>query len=364
MFLAALALLFACKPEDKTVQLEGIALSEHEITLVKGEDKVLSVKFTPETATDKTLSWTCSATSVATVTDGKVVAVAPGKAEIVVISGQLSDKCQVTVVSPAASVALEPEELTLIIGETASLKATVLPEDTTDKLEWSSDKEDVVKVKDGVLMAVAVGEATITAKAGDKTATCLVSVEGKMEAVDLGLSVKWAAWNLGAEKRSDYGDYYAWGETEPKETYTWATYKFGNSQAGPFSKYNDEDNKTVLDPEDDAAHVKLGGKWRMPTIDEYKELLSSCKRELGSMVGGVKGYYFTSKTNGNSIFLPAGGQKEDENGYTNPQYGYYWASSRNEEPSGAWYLFFSGSNFYFLNDDRYGGRLVRAVREN
>ena len=97
------------------------------------------------------------------------------------------------------------------------------------------------------------------------------------QAVDLGLSVKWSSLNLGAVSPEDYGAYFAWGETETKSDYSWLTYKWGTSPT-TLKKYNTKrskgtvDNKTVLDPEDDVVHVKLGGKWRMPTDAEWKEL--------------------------------------------------------------------------------------------
>ena len=125
--LAALALLFACTPESNpgngennnngggntqptVVDLTGIALTEHEITLEKGGNKVLEVKFTPENATNKALTWVSSNTSIVTVTDGIVVGVGPGTTEIIVKSGNFTDKCTVTVVSPATSVSLDQTE--------------------------------------------------------------------------------------------------------------------------------------------------------------------------------------------------------------------------------------------------------------
>ena len=99
-----------------------------------------------------------------------------------------------------------------------------------------------------------------------------------MEAVDLGLpsGLKWATMNVGATKPEEYGAYFAWGEMEPKSNYSGSTYKFelGTDSNGPFSKYvtnssyGTVDNKTVLDPDDDAAHVNWGGNWRMPTDAE------------------------------------------------------------------------------------------------
>ena len=136
----------------------------------------------------------------------------------------------------------------------------------------------------------------------------------KHEFVDLGLSVKWATCNVGAEKPEDFGDYFAWGETEPKERYTWETYKYCKGTKYSLtkyckkSKYGDNsftDNKGVLDLVDDAAYVNWGGPWRMPTKAEQDELREKCKWEWSNL-NGVKGYKVIGP-NGNSIFLPAVG---------------------------------------------------------
>lgn len=143
-------------------------------------------------------------------------------------------------------------------------------------------------------------------------------------AVDLGLSVKWAASNLGAQKPEDYGDYFAWGEVEPyysslKPNIVWKpgksqgycddSYKWGKiivELREEYAKYNTKDGKTVLDPEDDAAHVILGGNWRMPTIDEFEELEDNCKLSK-AIYNNVLGLIFTSKKNNKSIFFPYNG---------------------------------------------------------
>ena len=129
--------------------------------------------------------------------------------------------------------------------------------------------------------------------------------------VDLGLSVKWACCNLGASQPEEYGDYYAWGEIEPKTEYNWITYKFrtsGNSDSNvQFSKYNTVDKKVKLDPEDDVAHVQLGGKWHMPTTNEWYELKNKCTWTWNSL-NRVNGYTITGP-NGNSIFLPSAGHR-------------------------------------------------------
>ena len=141
-----------------------------------------------------------------------------------------------------------------------------------------------------------------------KTALGLrVAIREKIEpeAVDLGLSVKWANFNIGAFDPTHYGDYFAWGETEPKETYSWATYKWCDGTDANITKYNTADGKTILEPEDDAAQVHWGGKWRMPTEEEQQELIDRCSWERTNL-NGVIGYKVTGP-NGNSIFIPIAG---------------------------------------------------------
>ena len=142
----------------------------------------------------------------------------------------------------------------------------------------------------------------------------------KPEYVDLGLSVKWATFNVGASRPEDYGDYFAWGETEPKEEYSWETYKWGTS--GKLTKYNTTDGKTILDPENDAAYVNWGGKWRMPTDAERDELVENCTWTWTTQ-NSVNGYKVTGP-NGNSIFLPAGGYKGSGPDYPVGENGLYW----------------------------------------
>ena len=125
------------------------------------------------------------------------------------------------------------------------------------------------------------------------------------EYVDLGLSVKWATFNLGASAPEEYGDYFAWGETEPKEEYSWATYKWCDGTDSVMTKYNAIDGLISLQSEDDAAHVNWGGDWRMPTKEELDELCDKCNWEW-IMLNGVNGCKVTGP-NGNSIFLPAAG---------------------------------------------------------
>ncbi len=190
-------------------------------------------------------------------------------------------------------------------------------------------------------------------------------------AVDLGLpsGLKWANANLGASAPEDYGDYYAWGETEPKENYIWSTYKWGNGSYDTLTKYNTNgsygtfDNKTVLDLEDDVAHVKLGGSWRMPTKAEWAELLENCTWTWTTQ-NGVNGRLVTA-SNGNSIFLPAAGYRDGTNFSDVGSRGYYWSSSLlTDYPYFAWYVdFFSGNVGRRYDGSRYDGFSLRPVSE-
>ena len=152
-------------------------------------------------------------------------------------------------------------------------------------------------------------------------------------AVDLGLSVYWAECNLGAETSYDYGDYYAWGETSVKSEYTLENYKFyksGDYSNAKFTKYNFEDAKGSryqLDKQDDAASVKLGGKWRIPTDKELSELYEKCTWKYTTR-NGIKGFEVTSSINGNSIFLPGGSLRVgDHLVEVTIGVGYYWGSA-------------------------------------
>lgn len=128
-------------------------------------------------------------------------------------------------------------------------------------------------------------------------------------AVDLGLSVLWADMNIGAEFPEDFGNYYAWGETEPKELYVPSTYKWWDSSSKQYTKYNtptiwgENGHIVTLEPEDDAAAVNWGGKWRMPSRDEFAELVDNCTWTNAGPT--LKEGKLVTGPNGNSIFIPS-----------------------------------------------------------
>ena len=301
---------------------------------------------------------------------------------------------------PVMNVTLDKTELELIIGRGYPLEATVLPENATNKsVSWSSNNESVATVSSsGVVIGLSAGTAiiTVTTADGGKTATCAVTVKAMdiPEAVDLGLpsGLKWASFNLGASKPEEYGDYYAWGETEPyyicqdppiwkegKELgYWWHSNKWTvEGDMYQWTKYCTDslygyegftDGKTVLDPEDDAAHVNIGGKWRMPTKAEWTELLENCTWEWTTL-NGVNGRKVTSKKSGYTgrwIFLPAAGSWESttSRGYMGFA-GLYWSSSLNtDNPCFAWGVDFGSDVVYGLLDNvRFYGYSVRPVIE-
>ena len=193
------------------------------------------------------------------------------------------------------------------------------------------------------------------------------------EYVDLGLSVKWATCNVGASQHEEYGDYFAWGETEPKATYYWSTYKWCNDSVTTLTKYNTDssygtvDNKTQLDLSDDAAHVNWGGDWRMPTEAEWTELREQCTWTRTTQ-NGVKGYKVTSKKvsySKNSIFLPAAGCRYDSDLSYAGSVGYYWSSSlKAGNPDNACDMYLDSSDVLYVFmyfGYRSCGRSVRPV---
>ena len=190
------------------------------------------------------------------------------------------------------------------------------------------------------------------------------------EYVDLGLpsGLKWATCNVGATTPEEYGDYFAWGEVEPKTTYNWSTYKYGTASdqltkycsKSSYGKDGFTDSKTVLDPEDDAATANWGGAWRMPTYDEMDELKTKCTWTWTTQ-NGVNGYKVTGP-NGNSIFLPAAGCMGNSGLGSAGSGGYYWSSSLDTDFP--YYAYSGGFDSGFVDwgySSRFYGQSVRPV---
>ncbi|MBR5399921.1 MAG: Ig-like domain-containing protein [Bacteroidales bacterium] len=342
------------------IAVTSIELDKTDITLDAGETSTIKATVKPDNATVKTITWTSSKPTVATVDgNGKVTGLDNGTTNITATCGDKTAICKVTVKVLVKSISLDQSSATIIKGEIPLiLQLTITPENAADKtIKWSSSNINIATVKNGVVTAVNAGDAVITAEVGDKKAQCKVTVV-LCRTVDLGLSVKWADRNIGANSEEEYGDYYAWGEIETKDIYTWDTYKWGTEYN--LTKYL---GKCTLDLSDDIANVVLGGNWRMPTERELWELISGCDWNW-TTISGINGFRVVSKKNGNSIFLPAGGLRTDNIVYNNIT-GDYWSSSHGSWPEqGASFLQFSanmGKSITVAGTPRSHGYTIRAV---
>ena len=233
----------------------------------------------------------------------------------------------------------------------------------------------------------------------------LQNIEGggvvKYKTIDLGLpsSILWADRNIGASTPEEAGLSFQWGDTqgytaeqvgdgEGLKAFNWDDYKFLiDGSSSNFSKYNDSDSKTVLDPEDDAAHVNMGGSWRMPTYEEYTELCfntdvylvptegeeiqGTAQEQSGSVIinwaskaeGTLKGVKFYKKGDKQTyMFVPASGGAFGGSLQYVGQGGYLWSSSLNASGvQDAWDFVFSANYGYVGNGSRYYGLPVRGV---
>lgn len=195
--------------------------------------------------------------------------------------------------------------------------------------------------------------------------------------VDLGLpsGTLWATCNLGADTPSGYGDYFAWGETQPKDIYNWSTYQYCNGSDKNLTKYCNKsnfgnngftDDLTILQLSDDAARAKWGSDWRMPTKEEWDELLENTTNTWTTQ-NEVHGWLFTA-SNGATIFLPAAGYCYEEGLSDVGSIGFYWSSSLStDSPYRAWDIHFRSGYYVSSKYYRYGGlsvRPVRSVRQN
>lgn len=186
------------------------------------------------------------------------------------------------------------------------------------------------------------------------------------EYVDLGLpsGTLWATCNVGANSPEEYGDYFAWGETEPKNEYNWSTYFDTDDNGSTFKKYNNNGGLTELLPEDDAATANWGSDWLMPSLAQIQELYnSSYTTTVWTQMNGVNGRKITSKSNGNSIFLPASGYRYDTSLYSAGSLGNYWSRLLDASyPFSAYRLYFNSGYVDWDYNNRSYGRSVRPVR--
>ena len=387
--------IITAKAGDKTaeckvtpyISVTSIELDKTELSLMLGETTTLSAAVKPDNATNKTVTWSSFDPTIATVDDtGKVTMVKEGNTTIDACAEDVHAQCNVTICIPVTSIELNNTELTLDPDEIYVLSATVMPDNATDKtVSWSSSDPAVATVDDwGQVKALKEGTATITAKAGDKTITCSVTVVYIVPdgAVDLGLMIRrgdgsvsrlfWAECNIGASKPEEFGDYYAWGEIETKERYSKQTYKWWDNKNDKPSKYYFPD---ILSPEDDVACVKLGGKWRIPTQQEWMELLNTrnntedyiwiwCDGSTEKYEGtDVEGWKIVRNATSATLFLPAAGFRIDARKYNKylSLWGCYWSSSSFDSRASS--LEFDSNVVRVYPHSRHWGFSVRPVSE-
>lgn len=309
------------------------------------------------------------------------------------------DSIQFDSVKLVARITLTPKELKIKRGANAKIFATALPVSADNKdVTWSSSDPEIAMVsavdnRNANVKAIDVGSCLIVCSATDGSgvyAECPVTV-WDYEYVDLGLpsGTLWATCNVGANNPEEFGDYFAWGETQSKDDYLWDNYRYCKGSSSTLTKYcwkssngynGFTDNKMELDPEDDAATVNRGNDWQIPSKEQMEELMYGdyVKRTYITQ-NGVNGMLFTSYSNGNSIFLPAGGfrssygisNNESHNGSSDGIsgnvgiWGDYWSrsinSSNDYEPYYRW--FDSDCEFGQSLYQRYYGRNVRPVRK-
>ena len=261
-------------------------------------------------------------------------------------------------------VTLDRDKVTLTVTESIQLTATVYPTVAINKeVEWASDRESVASVSpDGFVTALSPGDATITVttKEGGKSASCKVVVKGAdPTAVDLGLSVKWADFNLGASKPSDTGNYYRWGDTYIPNEYSTVGYRF---------YYGRETVPTtsIASGAYDAAYDNLGSPWRMPTKEQFTELKESCSWTKET-VDGIAGWRVSG--NGNSIFLPFVGYRQGKPDNTPGlgSTGFYWTANYASGPeyqqsAKAWEFRINEEGQEFTTGFGHNGHAIRPVR--
>ena len=351
----------------------GITLDQTSLTMNSGTTAQLTASITPETAF-ASIIWTSSDESVATVdANGLVNAIAGGSCTITATTSgsQKTATCSVNVKQMVTSITLSNTIAVLELDGFIRLTANVLPENAANKnVVWSSSNEDVAFVRNGRVDAYGTGTAVITCEAADDSgvkATCVVYVVDPDSYVDLDLpsGTLWATCNIGASNPEEYGDYFSWGECYGKTNYSVNHYKWmkRDGDSWNLTKYCDDsrfgykgftDDKSELDLEDDAAYVNWGPAWRMPSPEQFIELVNSNYTTIEvTTLNDVSGSKITSNSNGKSIFLPHAG--------------YYWDSSlKNAGSSGSYWSrmrYQSGDPTYAISLRIYNDRVIPNISE-
>lgn len=305
------------------IPVNSVTLNYTSIELFSGETMTIEATILPETADFKDVIWQSSNENVATVnSDGVVTAKEGGTATITAttIDGtNLKATCNVSVRQYISDISFSASSKTLCLQDAYKLNTIIYPPSATElDLEWESSDSNIATIsQEGIVTAVSTGSVniTVTSLHGNFQAQCTITV---VPAVNLGLSIPWATYNLGAESPEEYGSYYAWGEVNSKSSFSHSNYRwmlyYSDSDA-KLLKYNSNknygivDNKNSLDSSDDAAYMILGTKWRTPSSSEWEELIKDCSWTWTTQ-NGHNGYIVRSKIPGytdRQIFIPAAG---------------------------------------------------------
>ena len=283
----------------KIKQIRSLAIEEEKLEMFVDD----SYSLTLNNNTGQSVTWKSSNASVAKVNSyGRVTAVGKGSATITATTedGKYSAKIDVKV---KVALYISSKDVSIYIGDTYKLDYT---NNTDQDLIWESSNNSVATVDGhGKVTGIGVGSTTIkvTTADGRRTDNATVKVTKKIvykaEAVDLGLSVLWSAYNLGANSPEEKGEQFSWGETKPKDSYSTRNYLYYDNDKAMYIDIGDN----ICGTQYDAATVNLGSNWRMPTKNELQELLDKCSNEWTQM-NGCNGIKFTA-SNGNYIFIPA-----------------------------------------------------------
>ena len=392
LLLAPLALLLAAcdassdnqidKPGDDTIAVESLVVTPGQIELELGQTQQLEAVLRPEEArADNPVYYTSKNTAIATVDEsGVVTGVAAGETKIDVQAGGVGVECNVTVnaakqiaLSDAAAADLAFSTVTLsgslnVSGQTFQYADAMFYYMETDGNPTASEIKQNgfqstttrIQIPDNEALtqpftatvsnlavntsycyvaAVELSSETYFGEVGSFTTADLPEIPEK---VDMGFGPKWRGWNVGASKAEEYGSYYAWGETNTKDEYSWETYMFRRSYntmtkyvSNPKEGYPSgfSDGKVDLESVDDAATQNLGSSWRMPTYQEMQALYNSVDMKW-TRYKGVYGIVMTSKIEGYSnavLFFPAGGYRSGtgSGAVKTGVYGQYWTASVN-----------------------------------
>jgi len=259
------------------------------------------------------------------------------------------------------------QEIEIVVKSNISVKTTITNDWITDiGIENNGDFNYTQKLKVSAFSGRVSRSAVVTFKSQSykwnlkKEATITQTKEIKYvagNAIDLGLSVLWSDINLGATTPESFGEYFAWGETKPKEQYSKDNYMHYDHSMNQYLDIGEDISGTKYD----AAHVNLGNGWRMPSNTELQELIKNCEWEWVKS-GNTLGYKITGK-NGNYIFLPAGGRILYSTVSSQNEWTEYWSSSERQKYKGDAYLLVeNGYNPTVISSDKIYGVPIRPVK--